>query len=147
MGLLGEKIYLFSEVKGSVTLDNKPLSGARVIRMVDWKDREYTDEVTTDADGSFSFPPMKGNGRILLAQFVAYQTMTVEYEGTEWLIWRTVKIRPDLQGELVDDEHLDGVEIDVACELSEPERLIKLLGSVLRTRCFFRNPIGEEISE
>lgn len=145
MGLLGEKVYLFSEVKGVITLNNKPVKGARIIRTVEWKDDTYVDEATTAEDGSFTLPLKKGKGRILLAEFVAYQTMEVEYEDQKWLIWRTIKRNELINGELVDRDHPDGMPIIFECELSDKQKLFGLRSAVLRTRCSFFKKIGEEL--
>ncbi|OHA80390.1 MAG: hypothetical protein A2675_01335 [Candidatus Yonathbacteria bacterium RIFCSPHIGHO2_01_FULL_51_10] len=146
-GLLGQKIVLFSAVNGVITLDQKPLAGARVTRTVEWKDETYKDEATTSASGSFHLPEMPGPGRIVLAEFVASQLMEVEYQDQKWLIWRMVKREAGPNRELVDDNNWEsaGTPIEFSCELSTPTRKIKLLLSVLRTNCQFPAEIGEAI--
>jgi len=143
--VLGKKIVLFSDVNGVISLNKKPLVGARVLRQVEWKDITYKDETLTSADGSFHLPEMPGPGRILLAEFVAYQKIDVEYQGNEWLIWKMVKGDPLANRELIDMSNWEsvGMPIQFSCELSEPTRLIKLLMGVLRTNCHFPVEIGE----
>jgi len=143
--VLGQKIVLFSEVNGVITLNQKPLSGARVMRQVEWKDITYKDETVTSADGSFHLPEMPGPGRILMSEFVAYQKIDVEYQGKEWLIWKMVKRDSLPNRELIDLNNGEsaGMPIHFTCELSEPTRLIKLLMGVLRTNCHFPVKVGE----
>ena len=145
--VLGKKIVLFSEVNGGITLNKKPLPGARVMRQVEWKDITYKDETLTSADGSFHLPEMPGPGRILLAEFVAYQKIDVEYQGNEWLIWKTVKGDAAPNQELADTNNWEsgGMPIQFSCELTEPTKLIKLMMGVLRTNCHFPVKIGEEL--
>ncbi len=145
MGLFGEKVYLFSEVKGVITLNGEPLEGARVKRSVEWKDKTYVDEVITASDGSFDLPVMNSGERIVLAELVIYQLIMVEYQGKSWRIWRKTKGSPGLNQELIDWKHPDGIPIQFTCELSDDERLLELVGGVLRTRCRFVEEIGEEI--
>ena len=143
--VLGKKIVLFSKVNGVITLNKKPLVGARVLRQVKWKDKTYKDETLTAADGSFHLPEMPGPGRILMAEFVAYQRIAVEYQGNKWQIWETVKGDPLANRELVDMSNWEsaGMPIQFTCELSEPERSIKLLMAVLGTNCHFPVKIGK----
>ena len=145
IGLLSKKISLFSEVSGVITLDQKPLADARVTRTVEWKDKTYKDEAVTGTDGSFAMPPMEGPGRQLMAEFVAFQTITVQYQGKTWPIWGLTKGDERLNHELIDKNNMntDGMPIKFSCELSDPERYIQLLSAVLETNCIFDTSIGE----
>jgi hypothetical protein len=148
MGLLGRKIYLFSSVTGVITLHHKPAVGARIVRTVKWHNKDYSDEAVTGADGSFTMPPMEGPGRQLMAEFVAFQSIAVQYQGKTWPIWGLTKGDERLNHELIDKNNIntDGMPIKFSCELSDPERYIQLLSAVLETNCTFHTGIGELLS-
>jgi hypothetical protein len=148
MEMLGQKVVLFSNVDGVITMHHKPLGGARVLRSVKWKDKVYRDEVKTGPDGSFKLPAMMGPGRIVLAEFVAHQTIAVEHQGKQWEIWGLTKRSEELNQELVDKTHVrpKGVPIEFSCELTESARYIELLGGVLETSCRFKVEVGEVVS-
>ncbi len=145
MGLLGKKVVLFSSVDGVLTLNQKPLAGARVTRSVEWKDKTYKDETLTSATGGFHLPEMPGPGRIMLGEFVAYQSIDVEHHGEHWQIWRMVKGDAGANRELVDLRNWEsaGMPIQFSCELTAAPKKIKLLLGVLRTNCHFPSEIGE----
>lgn len=147
MSLLGKKIVLFSDVNGVITLNQKPLAGARVTRTVEWKEKTYKDEAVTSVTGGFHLPEMPGPGRIMMAEFVAYQSMEVEYQDKKWQIWRMAKRDASPNRELVDEKNWEsaGIPIQFACELSSPARKIKLMLSVLTSNCRFSEDIGEEL--
>ncbi|AFV00430.1 hypothetical protein M5M_16495 [Simiduia agarivorans SA1 = DSM 21679] len=125
------KANLFSSVKGVLTLSGSPLAGATINRSVRWRDEEHTDSTTTDKDGRFEFPAIMSSGSIprLPAEFNAFQSMTVDHDGSQVLIWETVKAESEENAEL------EGQPMVLTCELSEASRFEHLLLNSIETRC------------
>jgi len=98
------KYVLFSPVSGKIVLADKPVAGATVTRWYrgGFSDKEGTDITTTDADGNFSFAPATFSSimaSILPHEAVIAQKMFVVINGTETLIYATVKRNYDINGE------------------------------------------------
>ena len=144
-GFRGDKVYLFSEVNGVITLNNQPVKGAKVIRRAEWNEKVHIDEAITAEDGSFHFPVLDSGKRIVISEFIGLQKIDVEYKGKSWLIWRMVKSSPGINEELRDRNYPDGMPIQFTCDLSSKDRLLALMAGVLRTKCIFPNKIGKEL--
>lgn len=149
MGFLGDKVILFSKTQGVITLDAKPVQGARVTRTISYREKKYQDHATTATDGSFTLPDMPGPGRIIMSEFVGHQTIDVDLGGRHWQIWKGIKRDARANMELADRYtwKTGGIPIQFQCELSAKERYIKLLMSVLATRCQFNQDFGEVLEE
>ena len=94
---------LFSAVAGKIEITGKPVAGATVKRWYrgGYSDKEST-ETTTDAAGNFSFAPATFSSimaSILPHEAVIAQKIFVEINGTETLIYATVKRNYDNNGE------------------------------------------------
>ncbi len=121
------KVNLFSEMKGIVTLEGKPVSGASLTRTaIPSNDKEYTDTAQTDRAGRFSFGPMETHMflKLLPSNSTIYQKMTIDYAGKQYLAWKILAASDRPNGEL--NEHdVIGTEqevlIDLVCELTAPE--------------------------
>ena len=117
MGLF-DRLVLFSEVNGVVLREGKPVAGAELIQRVVWSDDP--DEIapqhtTTDGTGAFRFPPIErsaGLRRMVPAQPMMLQTITIRFEGREYLAWRYGKDSYDNRSEL------DGRALNLVCELT-----------------------------
>src|SRR5690554_3586554 len=55
---IGKKLYLMSEISGTITLNGEPAVGAKLKRIVSkaYSRSEFTDETVTDANGYFTMP-------------------------------------------------------------------------------------------
>jgi hypothetical protein len=88
----GEKkeAVLFSPLEGKLTFKGKPAAGARLKLWTAWKDQEGESEYFTADDEGFFFIPEKtiAYKQNPLSQMSIGQTVTVEYNGQEYLIWR-----------------------------------------------------------
>lgn len=98
------KYVLFSPVSGKIVLADKPVAGATVKRWYrgGYSDKEGTDIATTDAAGNFSFAPATFSSimaSILPHEAAIAQKMFVVINGTETLIYATVKRNYDINGE------------------------------------------------
>jgi len=144
MVFVGEKIVLFSSVNGVLTFHQKPAAGARVMRSVEYKEKIYRDETISAENGSFSLPEMPGPGRIVMEEFIAFQSIEVEYQGQKSEIWTLVKRDHLANRELIDKDNrkTPGMYIDFTCELTTPPRNIELMLAVLVTNCIFPVEIG-----
>ncbi len=98
------KYVLFSPVSARIVIAGKPVAGATVKRWYrgGFNDKESTDTVSTDASGNFSFPPATFSS--IAAGFLPHepvitQKMFVVINGTETLIYATIKRNYDNNGE------------------------------------------------
>lgn len=130
MSMLGSKSCVFSEVQGVLLVNGKPAAGAIVKRQVEYQDKE-SDQTVTDAAGRFSLPALyQGSAtRLLPAEFVAAQSLIVEYQGQEYKIWSNTKRKPEENAEL------GGQPLNLRCELTAELQLHREFGSILRTNC------------
>jgi len=99
------KYVLFSPVNAKVVLAGKPVVSATVRRWYrgGYSDKEGTDTTTTDASGSFAFGLVTFSS--IMAGFMPHeavitQKIFVVINGTETLVYATVKRNYDLNGEL-----------------------------------------------
>ncbi len=124
MGLLNFfTIYVFSEMKGVVTLNGEPVAGAELVRTADHvHDRVYTDSTVTDEAGRFSFPDIKTFSlRPLMLPTVIHQKMIIRYQGMEYLAWETTKRTNHRHGEINDEKPDKLVKLDLSCELTDDQ--------------------------
>jgi hypothetical protein len=120
------KVCLFSEVKGVVTLEGKPVVRAELVRTAKIGEKTHADRTTTDENGRFQFPAMYTHSVYKIAPVEPYidQKIKILADGKEFLAWNVDKRNYDLDGEL---RHYDsGVQVNVKpnirCELSTEER-------------------------
>lgn len=129
----GEKVeaVLFSPLEGKLTFKGKPAAGAKIKLWFAWKDQEGESEYfTADDKGYFSIPKKtvvyKQNP---LAQISIGQTVTVDFNGQEYLIWRGGKSSTHLYGEL------GGQPKNLTCELTTEEMDAHLEHALIETLC------------
>ena len=125
------KICLFSAISGTITLNGKPVTNARIKRVSD----ERIDESKTDKNGHFSMPSVFANpifsfmSRFIPGQFVSPQTLYVYVDGMEHQILGAVKRRKQELSESL------GKPWVVTCELTDEENIFKIDGSPFATKC------------
>lgn len=126
------KTCVFSEVKARLVLDGKPVAGAKVVRKWNWH-KERSDEATTDGNGYVNFPEVYESSvtRLLPAELVVGQQLSVFIDGEEKIFWSNAKRRPEENAEY------GGSRFQIACELTEEEVVIKDYGSLMLTMCKF----------
>jgi len=113
-----DRLVLFSEVHGTVLKDGKPVEGAELIEKVVWSDNENEippQRAVTDAKGAFSFPAIESKAgllRLIPAQPTIQQTITIKYQGVEYIAWLHGK------GSYNANTELDGKPINLVCELT-----------------------------
>lgn len=124
------KTCVFSEVKARLMLDGKPVANAKVTRQWDWNKRK-SDEATTDENGYVSFPAVyeSSSVRLLPAELVISQQLSVEVAGEEKVFWTNGKREPEENAEY------GGAPFSVVCELNDEEVLIEEYGSLMVTMC------------
>jgi hypothetical protein len=128
----GEDVCVFSSMQGMVTLNGKPVAGAKLRRVVTWKDKKgESDSTETDAEGRFEFPAMMRTLKQMLpAQFVAHQSIYVIYNDTEYHIWEMGKTSKQ------ENSELGHVADNLTCELTdELEPYPEAPGGLLLTVC------------
>ena len=122
------KMCLFSEVQGTVLLNNQPVPGAVVEREFrwSWKDETGKDEITTGPSGEFKFPAIHRNsllGSLMPHQPVIRQTILIRHGDQTYKAWMFDKLNYDENGEL------KGKPIVLSCRLeTEPKRTGEVFG-------------------
>lgn len=124
------KVCLFSGMSGVVKLDGKPVAGARLVRTVN-KEKDKTDETTTDESGYFEFKPIfdRTVTKFLPMEFVVKQVIWVHYKGLEYKMWSGVKRTEEENAES------RGKPLIVECELSSERNLKEVNGSPIFSLC------------
>lgn len=124
------KSCVFSEVNGVLLFQGKPAAGAVVKRQVEYQDKDG-DQTTADDAGRFSLPALYQRSvvKFLPAEFVAAQSLVVEYQGQEYKIWSNTKRKPEPNAEL------GGQPLNLSCEITGELKLYREFGSILRTSC------------
>lgn len=126
----GGKACIFSEVSGVLLFNGEPAAGAIVKRQVEHQGQE-SDQATADEAGRFSLPALyqRSVSRLLPAEFVAAQSLVVEYQDQEYRIWSNTKRKPEENAEL------GGQPLNLRCEITAELQLHREFGSILRTNC------------
>lgn len=124
------KACVFSQVKGQVTFEGKPVSGAKIVRIAKWQ-KEETDETMTDSEGNFELPPMYHRSvvKLLPAEFVTSQRLMVIHDNKEYGIWFTTKRAPE------ENSELNGKPLAFKCELTDEPRFDHSYRASIKTIC------------
>lgn len=131
---IGKKLYLMSEISGTITLNGEPAAGAKLKRIVSkaYSRSELTDETVTDANGYFTMPAVtqrKFVQKIFPMEFVVPSEIYVTYQGKEYFIWTSTKREPEKNTEN------RGKPLVVQCELTADERVFGINSSPFITLC------------
>jgi len=115
---MAKTLTLFSEIRGRVMQDGKPVSGAEVERSYrwHWKDQVGADKTTTDTHGEFSFPAVTGStflGSLMPHEPVIEQTIIIRTGGNEYQAWKYSKHNYDANGEF------PGRTLRLRCDLAD----------------------------
>lgn len=131
--LIDSKHLVFSEVNGQLLSHGKPVPNAKIIRKVEWQFLE-TDETTTDEQGFFHFQEVyqESTANLLPLEFVSAQSLEAQTGEELSKIWSNTKRSKDKNSEL------GGAPLNLTCELSNPLRLYRQFGSILRTKCTWK---------
>lgn len=108
-------VTIFSPVRGTVSLNGKPLEGVRIVQKChfSWKGSDDSREVFTDENGSFFFEELRaymGIGRFLPHEPVIPQSIEAEYNGETFLLWNYMKRSYEPMSELHSLEELDQLD-------------------------------------
>jgi len=121
------KINLFSEMKGVVTINEKPVAGAIIKRTaIPNNDKEYTDSSTTDSEGRFHFNRMETSLflKLLPTSIVVAQKVVINHGGQTYLAWEAGNTGGNDKGELNEYDVIGSgkeIDIDLKCELTNKE--------------------------
>ena len=113
------KMYLFSEVRGTVTHKGQPVQGAQLEREYRWawKNEVGKDAAVTDAKGQFSFPSVVRSsflGSFLPHEPMVQQTILIQHQGQTYKAWMYDR------GNYQDLGELKGKPIVLKCDLDAP---------------------------
>ncbi len=120
MGTLSSELVLFSPVSGVVSMDGKPLSGAKVTHWYKWKDEAFTQEIETDLNGKFAFKGVSKKSffwSIFPHNPAIGQEIKISYGGETYTAWRFKKGDYELNSES------NGTALFMACDLNKPEKV------------------------
>lgn len=125
------EVCVFSAMKGIITYEGKPVSGAKIVRKVMWNDDVgESEEKVTNNKGEFAFDSMnRALKQLLPSQFVATQEITVFYNDQEFLIWTMGKLDKSEYGEL------GGKPSNFRCELTDELTRVSVRAGLLGTSC------------
>jgi len=117
-----DRLVLFSEVHGAVSMDGKPVARAELLQKVVWSDDEDKNReqhTVTNSNGVFGFPAIESKAgllRLIPAQPTIQQTIVIRDQGVEYVAWMHGK------GSYAANTELDGRPINLICELTrEPD--------------------------
>ncbi|MCG3761035.1 DUF6795 domain-containing protein [Vibrio cincinnatiensis] len=115
------ELELSPEVKGTITLHEKPVVGAIVHRLLSYGDREFNDKVTTDANGQFNLPAKKARIRVspMFDTWVS-QELIVEHAGEKVRIWSAGGTS------VLDFDSIKLLLSGINCELTAPKMYIEI---------------------
>ncbi len=139
MGFLDfARIYIFSEVDGVVSMKGKPVSGAKVVRTADYRDKHYTHAAVTDGEGRFHFDDIYVYS-MRLSETAILQKIMIHYQDREYLAWELMKRNDNRYGELNDPNTPDFSikKLELRCELTENQDSEQTIGSELRRRIIY----------
>lgn len=125
------RVCTFSSIKAKVTLNGEPVVGAKVTRLTDWK-KPSTDTTITDENGYFELPALfeRSIGQTVLPiQFAVSQVVTIDFKENSYEIWVTTKMKTE------ENSELDGIALDLTCELSNKMKTYRVSGPILGTVC------------
>lgn len=105
---------LFSPLEGKLTFEGQPVADAEIKLWIRWEDQEgKTYTYTTDNHGWFSIPEHTATYKqSALSRLVVVQKISVNYKGSDHLIWNLSKMNGEKFGELGENP------VNLRCELT-----------------------------
>lgn len=125
------KICLFSEVNGFITVNGKPVVGAKVIRTSGLNSKTFTETTITDNEGYYHFDMhiIKSINRILPLEPYIPQKIIIWLDDKDYQGWQMVKRNYDVNGEI-------GAALNLKCELTkQPDITEQKIGSNIFGLC------------
>lgn len=128
------KVCVFTDVSGVVTLEGKPVAGARIVRTATlvFNGKKFKDETTTDAEGRFQLGAIYARtiNKVLPSEDFVDQKVVIYYQDKEYPAWELRKWNYDYNGELnrISSEVIHNLKIipfALACELTDRVRITK----------------------
>jgi len=120
------KLYLFSEVRGVVMHNGKPIAGAAVAQSYRRGDQNGRADTKTNERGEFHFPAVIRNSfwaSILPHEPFIEQSILIQHDGLTYQAWTYDKRNYRQDGEL-------GKPISLHCALESPPKRIEILSKV-----------------
>lgn len=130
----GKEVFLFSDVSGHLTYEDKPAAHTPVRRIIEIDGETFEDVAETDSKGFFSFSAVTRKDRsILPKEFVSHQKLIAEHDSKDILIWETVKRSEEENAEL------EGKPLNFRCELTDDTRFVHMMLHSIGTNCTWDN--------
>lgn len=126
-----EKIVLGSRMEGHITFGGKPVVGAKIERLIKWKDdvgeKDYT---STDKNGYFKLPKIEIVEKLSkFTQFSTSQDLIVHHNNVKFDIWTVGRMSK------TEFSELGGIPINFRCDLTDEDEPLRINGSLIMTRC------------
>lgn len=135
------KVCAFSRFEGVISKDGKPVQGAVVEQIADYRGKIVKEKAVTDNNGLFSFESkyLWSLAPIMFDTFV-FQEIYIYWNDEEYQAWKTVKQNGFVYGELDALQEKDRVKdkIVVNCDLTGNDKERK----VIKTRTGFNSIWG-----
>lgn len=124
------KVCLFSDVSGVILFNGSPATQAVIKRTYEYN-KSQGDQTQTDQNGRFNFNSVSqfSIAKFLPIEFVVAQSLTVEYQGKEYIIWTNTK------RSFAKNSELGGQALQLTCELTTERSIYTDFGSILHTSC------------
>jgi|SRR5690554_1424098 len=126
-----QEVILFSPMAGKITFKGEPASGAKIIRLVKWKDdKGESDTVIANEKGEFILPIKIDHFKINpIFQLVIAQEIRVLFQGNEFLIWARTK------RDINEYTELNGKPTNFRCELTKEFMPVQMEDGLFGTSC------------
>ncbi|MGI9282637.1 MAG: DUF6795 domain-containing protein [Endozoicomonas sp.] len=126
------KMCTFSRISGVILNNGEPVVGAKIIRETRYE-KTFSDQTVTDESGHFEMPALfvRSIAKYLPQEFVVWQSMKIEVNGSEHEIWDAAKRSKE------ENSESRGKPLIVTCELSDAKRIIRVAGVSFITKCLW----------
>jgi len=117
--------YLFTEVMGQVTINDKPVIGAQVVQISKSNAHEYssTVKVETDDKGNFLLPAVAPFAWVeYWMEPIHPQKITINYQGKDYIAWEAEKRNYEQGGEL---KRKNQKQIALLCDLNAEDKNVE----------------------
>jgi hypothetical protein len=124
------KMCTFSKISGVILNNGEPVVGATIFREARYE-KTFSDQTVTDNNGHFEMPALyvRSVAKFLPQEFVVWQSIKVDFNGSEYDIWGATKMSKE------ENSESRGKPLIVTCELSDEKRIIRIAGVSFITKC------------
>ncbi|MBZ9611610.1 carboxypeptidase-like regulatory domain-containing protein [Rheinheimera maricola] len=115
------EVELSPEVNGTVTLNGKPISGAKVLRYLTYSDKKFNDSATTDEQGHFQLPVKAVKVKVSsMFDTAVTQNLVVDHANKQTEIWTAGTTNT------LNYDSIRKLLSSMKCELTSPEMRLEI---------------------